>query len=106
MSLKIIIISVVLFFPAVVFSAESNELFSAAVSGNIARLQTLLSKGIDINSKTESGRTAVMGASFKGNYRIVKALLAYGADVNIVDNNGSTALMDAMFFADERIFRC
>nr|WP_305909813.1 ankyrin repeat domain-containing protein [Methylomarinum sp. Ch1-1]MDP4522750.1 ankyrin repeat domain-containing protein [Methylomarinum sp. Ch1-1] len=82
---------------------DANDLFAAAIAGKNERLHSLLAQGIEVNAKTTSGRTALMGASFNGNVRAVKILLNYGADVNIADDLGSTALMDALVFGDQQI---
>lgn len=84
-------------------SEDGKDLFAAAIGGKLDRTEALLAQGIDVNSKTGSGRTALMAASFNGNSRIVKALLAYGADVNLADSVGTTALMDALVFGNEEI---
>ncbi|MDO9423638.1 MAG: ankyrin repeat domain-containing protein [Methylobacter sp.] len=82
---------------------DGQDLFAAAMMGKIDRAEALLAQGIDVNSKTSGGRTALMAASFNGNVRIVKLLLAYGADINLADNLGVTALMDALVFGNEDI---
>ncbi len=103
MNIKPYIISLSCLFATAVFSAPINELFMAAVNGNTQRLESLLAQGKDVNAKTTTGRTALMGACYNGNLRNVKLLLTYGADVNLADNKGVTALMDAVIFGDEQI---
>lgn len=85
------------------FTADINNLFSAAILGKAERMKYLLADGADVNGKTATGRTAMMGACFNGNYRIVRILLSYGADVNLADNLGTTALMDAVTFGNEKL---
>ena len=89
--------------PQTIHAEDGKDLFAAAMMGKLERAEALLAEGIDVNSKTASGRTALMAASFNGNVHIVKALLAYGADVSIADNSGTTALMDALVFGNEDI---
>jgi ankyrin repeat protein len=89
--------------PLLLRAEDANDLFAAAIGGKLERMEALLAQGIDVNSKTGTGRTALMGASFTGNARVVKTLLAYGADVNLADNAGTTALMDALVFGNEDI---
>lgn len=89
--------------PSVTHAEDGKDLFAAAMMGKLERTEALLAQGIDVNSKTAGGRTALMAASFSGNVKIVKALLAYGADVSIADNAGTTALMDAVVFGNEDI---
>lgn len=85
------------------YPEDAKDLFAAAMAGRVERAEALLAQGVDGNSKTSSGRTALMAASYSGNVHIVKALLAYGVDVNIADNLGTTALMDAVVFGNEDI---
>jgi ankyrin repeat protein len=87
------------------YADTTNELFAAASSGALERIESILAQGADANSKTTNGRTALMSACFNGNARIVKALLGYGADVNIADSRGITALMDAVLFGNDEIVR-
>jgi len=95
-------IALLLLSPAA-YPEDAKDLFAAAMTGRVERTEALLAQGVDGNSKTSSGRTALMAASFSGNVHIVKALLAYGVDVNIADNLGTTALMDAVVFGNEDI---
>jgi ankyrin repeat protein len=85
------------------FADEFNQLFAAAVLGKPERVKFLLSDGVAVNSQTETGKTALMGACFNGNIRVVKVLLTYGADVNLKDEQGITALMDAVMFGSEKL---
>jgi len=82
---------------------DTKDLFAAAATGKLDRVEALLAQGLDVNGKLETDRTALMAASFNGNLRIVKALLAYGADVNLADKLGSTALTDAVMFGNADI---
>lgn len=72
------------------------ELFASASQGRISQLQSILAQGVDVDARTATGRTALMGAAFFGNERCVRLLLSYGADVNAADNRGITPLMDAV----------
>ncbi len=89
--------------PTATQAEDGKDLFAAAMMGKLDRTEALLAQGIDVNSKTPGGRTALMAASFNGNVQIVKALLAFGADVSLADNAGTTALMDALVFGNEDI---
>jgi len=86
-----------------IYAEDGKDLFAAAMMGKVDRTEALLAQGIDVNSKTASGRTALMAGSFNGNVQIVKSLLSYGADVSLADNSGTTALMDALVFGNEDI---
>ena len=67
----------------------------AALSGHKNVAEILLAKGIDINSKTESGETPLHTAAWRGKKDVVKLLLEKGADTSVRDHNGHTALWDA-----------
>ena len=95
----------ILFSSQSVFALDGDHLFSFAILGKTERIKSLLADGVDVNTVTATGRTAMMAASFNGNIRVVKVLLAYGADVNVVDNMGSTALMDAVIFGNEELVK-
>jgi len=73
-----------------------TELMEAVLNGDMAKVNVLLEKGVDINAKDHGGSTALMIATSKGNLEIAKALLNRGADVNIQDTDGRTALMEAL----------
>lgn len=91
-------------------NAPANALVDAAESGDLSRVQTLLSNGINVDAKSvgpqygvPEGITALFAASKEGHLDVVKALLDKGADVNAkVDRrkdsfyyNGTTALVAA-----------
>ena len=97
----------ILFLPTLnVYSATpANQLIDAIISGEHNELRSLIAQGIDINSKNQAGRTALMVGTFYGNKVMVKSLLASGADVNLKDNNNRTALIDAAAFGFDEIVR-
>jgi ankyrin repeat protein len=74
-------------------------LIKAAKEGDIASVQKIIARGVDVNSKADIisdwGKTALMEASLRGYADIVTALLKAGADVNAKDDYGDTALVFA-----------
>lgn len=82
--------------PIVCFSEESgNDLIDAAWRGDIVTVERLLNKGVNPNSRTTIGQTALDSASLKGHIEVVKLLIERGANVNATNNDGGTALMSA-----------
>ena len=73
---------------------ETNLLIAAAYN-DFDLVQSLLSKGANVNIKAVSGVTPLMWASFNGNNKIVDALLNNGADFNAKGRYGETALIIA-----------
>ena len=80
--------------PDIVFSSPAR-LHLAAERGDLKTLQAALDQLTDINSRDESGRTALLLATLHGQTKAVRALLAHGADPNIADANGMTPLQAA-----------
>jgi ankyrin repeat protein len=73
--------------------SPAEAFVSAAGAGDLAAVQKLLARGVDINAKGDAiGRTALMAASLNGRTDVVRALLRKGADVNAKDDLGHTAL--------------
>jgi ankyrin repeat protein len=88
-----------LFVGAPVHAIDLNqELVSAAASGRVERLRSLLAEGVDANAKNTSGRPALLVAAFNGNRMTARTLLSAGADANAADSTGVTALMAAAAF--------
>lgn len=67
----------------------------AAMLGHKNVAEILLAKGIDINSKTESGETPLHTAADVGRKEVVELLLAKGADMSLRDTSGHAALWHA-----------
>jgi ankyrin repeat protein len=73
----------------------ASQLLVAAQAGDTADVQSLLAKGVDINSRGAYGNTPLMSAALTGHTDTVRVLLERGADVNAKGNTGRTALMEA-----------
>lgn len=61
------------------------DLIAAARAGEVERVQAILESGIDVNSKTEYGATALFFAADRGNKKLVQLLLDAGAEANLSD---------------------
>jgi ankyrin repeat protein len=79
---------------------------AAASSGNIKEVQRLLDdEGVNVNSKSTSGITALMlvcslNKDYKYRAEMVNFLISRGANVNIGDNMGRTPLIMASIHND------
>ena len=54
---------------------KSRALFEAIQKNRPDHVKQLLGKGVDVNSRDESGATPLMKALYAGSYRVVKELL-------------------------------
>jgi len=68
----------------------------AARNGHLDVIKTLISSGVALESKDDSGRTALWIASARNHASVVQFLCNAGAEVNRIGRNNMTALMVAM----------
>jgi serine/threonine-protein phosphatase 6 regulatory ankyrin repeat subunit A len=66
----------------------------AAASGGLQMMQWLLDAGVDVNMRTEFGKTPLMFSVESGSVPAMVLLLRSGAmrEINVVDRDGNTAL--------------
>ncbi len=64
---------------------DGASLIQATREGNLAKVKSALAAGVDVNSTTDYGATALFFACDRGNLEIVEVLLDNGADPNIKD---------------------
>jgi RNA polymerase sigma factor (sigma-70 family) len=81
--------------PAAAASSTSNELWLAAKSGDMSRLQAALAGNVDVNALDANGQTALILAIQHNHTDIVRVLLAHGANPNMADSRGFTPLRAA-----------
>ena len=72
-----------------------KEFYDACSMGDHAKVCACIAKGVDVNTKSGDGRTALMRTAKRGYEDIVETLLNNGADVRARDKNNKTALMGA-----------
>jgi outer membrane protein assembly factor BamB len=63
-----------------------EKLWSAAKKGDAKAVEALLAQGVDVNSKTAYGATALLYAAGKGHVDVVRILLKHKADANAADS--------------------
>lgn len=87
MNLKTIFYFLVVFVFSFTLSAQdqSKEFLEAAQKGDIELIKKFLNDGIDINTTSQYGATALTFAADIQNVELVKLLLEHKADPNIVD---------------------
>jgi outer membrane protein assembly factor BamB len=64
---------------------RKEEFLAAAKKGDAAAVRALLAQGVDVNTKSPYGVTALAYAADRGHLEVVKVLLEYKADVNAKD---------------------
>lgn len=62
--------------------APNRNFINAAASGNVDIVKKRISAGVDIDTKSYKGETAVMLAAMKGHTEVVKVLIEAGANIN------------------------
>ncbi len=67
--------------PAPAAAPEAEDLFTAAIAGNVNQLRSLLSQGLDINISNRERETALHMAAARGHYPAVIFLVNNGAYV-------------------------
>lgn len=69
-----------------------TPLHSAAVSGDVAAIRSLLAGGADVNARDEGRSTPLHMAALLGDVAAIRALLTGGADINARAEEGVTPL--------------
>ena len=70
-------------------SADENQLFRAAMTGDLTTIKSLTNGDI----RDREGRTPLYIASCYGQKETIKYLLDKGYDINAIDGSGASALM-------------
>lgn len=91
------ILVVFLIFIASISQAEVNYQFlDAAENGDVGLMKREISSGVDINSASYSGHTALMRASYYGRVNVVTFLLGKGINIEAKNLLGETAIYQAV----------
>ncbi len=85
--MKTLCVITLILFSGILFADQAADQFlEAARKGDVTQLKKLLDQGVDVNSKTKYGVTALAFACDKGSLDAVKFLIEHGADVNAQDS--------------------
>ena len=85
---------------------SAGQISTGNISEEIEQLQTALDNGANINTRDNTGRTALSYAAADSFYHntglneIIEFLLENGANVNLQDNNGNSALIWAITYSN------
>jgi ankyrin repeat protein len=85
-----------LLWTAAAWSASSNvsdEFYSAIRNNDLARLESLIAGGADVNTRDRHQETPLMYAAYVGSLDAMKVLLQKGASVDAQSQSGATALI-------------
>lgn len=81
--------------------ATDPDLVMAAERGKSEAVRALLDAGADVDQRTHSGGTALIGSTRRGHYEVMQELLDAGAHPNAMDEGLGTALFVAVDHHDE-----
>ena len=68
-------------------------MLEASEEGEVFKVEALLQGGLDVDSTSIYGSTALMKAAFNNQLNTVEALISAGANMDLQDRDGRTALM-------------
>ena len=89
----------VFLFSLILFTGCSTKapppLIQAASSSGAVEVKNMLTKGTNVDTRSQTSEIALMTAASHGHLEIVKVLLTAGADVNAKTQKGGTSLIVA-----------
>ncbi len=85
--------------------ARYTGLHAAAHSGDVARIESLVAGGLDVNARDAYGRTALHIATFARKPDAVRALIKGGARTELLENDKYDAVTVAAVADDEATLR-
>jgi ankyrin repeat protein len=92
-SYALYLLIITLTIPSAVYS--DDELIMAVSSADVTKVAQLLRNKVNVNAKSDNGKTPLMIASINGQIEITKILLKANADVTIKDEDSKTAIIMA-----------
>ncbi len=90
------VVDVLLEHGATLPATAGKTLVAAAGRAELAMVELLVRRGVDVDSKKANGRTATHEASAYGRSVVLRLLIALGANLNALDADGRTPLMTAV----------
>ncbi len=89
---------------ALPIASSSNDIWSAAHTGNVKAVSAQLAAGADINGRGSIGNTTpLVIAAIYGQKDVAALLIKKGADLSISSDDGATPLLIAAFFGHRDI---
>lgn len=85
--------------------SPGNRLLRSAEKGDTENVRKLLAEGVNIDSKNNLERTALVKAAHNGHTHTVDVLLRQGADVTARTHGGATALIHAVLQGHTQIVK-
>jgi ankyrin repeat protein len=80
-----------------------DQLWLAALAGNLGMLSELVEKGANPRIATRYGETAIHAAAARGHMQIIEYLAKRGVNINARTTNGWTALHHAVRFGHANV---
>jgi ankyrin repeat protein len=99
-----LIVTVILIFCSAAKS-QDDKFLTAAANGDVAKVNSFLKKGGDVNTKNNLKWTALSYAAKFGHLDVVKALIENGANINYKNNTGFTPVVIAFLNNQENVFK-
>jgi ankyrin repeat protein len=94
LSWLILPVLLLIFLTVPVMAEDLNaSLLAASQQGDAAKVQELISQGVDVNATDPDGRTPLLNAVEKGKTDVVKLLLEKNALINVKTKTGETPLI-------------
>ncbi len=84
-------------------TVSAYPLHKAAAEGDIEQIESLISKGVDVNIKDESSATPLHTAAYYGQRDVAQILIAKGANINATNESGQTPLHIAAAFGKKYV---
>lgn len=83
----------------------SEEWFSAIRNNDIDKIDRLLEKGFDIETKTANGRTGIHIAAEYDTIKALEFLISKGANANAIDDGSESAIMLTALYGHTACFK-